>query len=82
MPDAPNGQTRAIYEVVTFELGEMPDGVIGMLLAYATSQEKLSRGELESYVVGMTRDKARELAAALIELANKPPSGKKPATVN
>ena len=82
MPDTAKEQIKTIYEVVTFELGEMPDGTIGMLLAYATSQEKLSRGELESYVVGMTRDKARELAAALIELANKPPSGKKPATVN
>jgi hypothetical protein len=63
----------------TFQIGELPDDDLALLLSYATSQEKLSRSELDSFVIGMTRAKAIELGNELIRQARLPPSGKLPA---
>jgi len=67
-----------IQNLVTFRLGDLPDDGIALLLAYATSQEKLSRGEMESFVIGMTRAKAFELARALQQKSGMAPDARKP----
>ena len=67
-----------IHSLATFQLGELPDGYIALLLAYATSQEKLSKGEMESFVVGLSREQAKRLGDALIKDAAAPPSGAAP----
>jgi hypothetical protein len=61
-----------LESLVTFQLGEMGEG-IALVLAYATSQEKLGKGEMESFAIGMTREKAGELGRALVEIAGKAP---------
>jgi hypothetical protein len=47
---------------------------VALLLAYATSPEKLSRHEMESLVIGMTRQKAIEFGNALARHASAPPA--------
>jgi hypothetical protein len=69
---APNDEVT-VQNLVTFQLGDFPDGGIALLLAYATSQERLSRGEMDSFVIGMTREKAGELGTALLEKAGAAP---------
>jgi hypothetical protein len=44
-----------------------------LLLGYATSQEKLSRGEIDSFLIGLTRAKAAELGRALLERSGMDP---------
>lgn len=66
-----------IQNLVMFQLGDLPDGAIALLLAYATSQEKLSRREMDSFVIGMTREKAVALATALLEKAGAAPRGRR-----
>jgi hypothetical protein len=61
-----------LESLVTFQLGEMGEG-IALVLAYATSQGKLGRGEMETFAIGMTREKAAELGRALVEIADKAP---------
>ena len=63
-----------IQNLVTFQLGDLPDDSIALLLAYATSPEKLSRREMESFVIGMTRDVAANLADALKQKLVSPPT--------
>jgi len=61
-----------LESLVTFQLGEMEEG-IALVLAYATSQKKLRKGEMETFAIGMTREKAAELGSALVEIAGKTP---------
>ena len=70
-----------IQNLVTYQFGNLPDDGVALLLAYATSPEKLSRREMELFVIGMTREKAIELGNALVRHASaaagpekKPPS--------
>jgi hypothetical protein len=62
-----------LHNLVMFQFGDLPDDGIALLLAYATSQKKLSRGEMETFVIGMTRAKAAELGAALLEISGTTP---------
>lgn len=71
-----------IHSLATFQLGELPEGYIALLLGYATSQEKLSRGEMESFVIGLSRDQAKRLADALLKHSEEIPSGKPPTQHN
>ena len=73
-----NDDPGTFHSLATFQLGELPDGYIALLLAYATSQEKLSRGEMESFVVGLSVDQAKQLGDALLKHAAAPPSGRLP----
>lgn len=70
-----------IEELVTFQLGNLDGGAIALLLAYATSPEKLAKRDMESFVIGLSREKARELGRALTKKASEPTrsSGPKPA---
>lgn len=61
-----------IYEMQTFSLGETPDGFVVLLLGYATSQEKLSRREMESFAIAISPEKATALANALLSRNGKP----------
>jgi hypothetical protein len=54
------------------------DQVMTSLLGYATSQEKLSRGEIDSFVIGLTRAKAAELGRALLERSGMDPAPREP----
>jgi hypothetical protein len=67
-----------VHSMATFQLGVLPGDYIALLLAYATSQEKLSRGELESFVIGLSRDQAKRLAGALLRQAEAPPTDARP----
>jgi len=67
-----------IENLVTFQIGELSEDGIALVLAYAANQEKLSRGEMESFAIGMTRAKASELGNALLEIAGKARSSEAP----
>ena len=67
-----------IQNLVTFRLGELPNDCIALLLGYATSQEKLSRGEIDSFVIGLTRANAAELGHALLERSGMDPAPREP----
>ena len=71
---------HTIKNLVAFQLGELPDGDLALLLEYAMSQGKLSRPELKSFLIGMSREEAIELATVLLEQARRPLSGKLPTT--
>jgi hypothetical protein len=72
-----------IQNLVTYRFGDLPDDGVALLLAYATSPEKLSRHEMESFVIGMTREKAIELGSALVRHASAVPDPeRKPPTSN
>jgi hypothetical protein len=72
-----------IQNLVMYRFGDLPDDGIAVLLAYATTPEKLSRREMESFVIGMTRQKAIELGNALVRHASAPPGPeRKPPTLN
>jgi hypothetical protein len=49
-----------LENLVTFQLGDM-EGGIALVLGYATNPEKLSKGEINTFAIGMTRQKAAEL---------------------
>jgi hypothetical protein len=66
-----------IENLVTFQFGDLPHDGIALLLGYATSQEKLSRGEIESFVIGMTRVKAAELGQALLQKSGMTPESQR-----
>jgi hypothetical protein len=61
-----------LENLVTFQLGDMESG-IALVLGYATSPEKLSKGEMDAFAIGMTREKAAELGRALVEITDKAP---------
>ncbi len=61
-----------LESLVTFQLGEMEEG-IALVLAYVTSQEKRGKDEMDTFAIGMTREKAAELGRALIEITDKAP---------
>ena len=69
-----------VYELRAFEIGELPDGCLSLLLGYPTSQEKLANNEMESFVIAVSRERAIEFATALLQVANSPPPplGKRP----
>jgi hypothetical protein len=72
-----------IQNLVTYQFGDLPDDGVALLLAYATSPEKRSRHEMESFVTGMTREKATELGNALVwHASSAPASEKKPPSFN
>jgi hypothetical protein len=72
-----------IQNLVTYRFGDLPDDGVALLLAYATSPEKLSRHEMESFVIAMTREKAIELGSALVRHASAAPDPeRKPPTSN
>jgi hypothetical protein len=71
-------QEITVEELQTFQIGELPNGFLVVALGYATSQEKLSRGEMESFVIAMSRKRAIELGNALLATAKAPPSGAQP----
>jgi hypothetical protein len=50
---------------VRYEIGELPDGNIGLRLTYATSLEKFDKGELETAAFAIERSQASELATTL-----------------
>jgi hypothetical protein len=62
-----------VQNLVTYRFGDLPDDGVALLLAYATSPEKLARYEMESFVIGMTREKAIELGNALVRHASAAP---------
>jgi hypothetical protein len=66
-----------IQNLVTYRFGDLPDDGVALLLAYATSPEKLSRHEMESFVIGMTREKAIELGSALVRHASAAPGSRR-----
>jgi hypothetical protein len=66
-----------LESLVTFQLGEMEEG-IALVLAYATGQKKLRKGEMETFAIGMTREKAAELGRALVEIVGKAPGTGRP----
>jgi hypothetical protein len=68
---------QILQNLVMYQFGDLPDDGVALLLAYATSPEKLSRLELESFVIGMTRQKAIELGNALVRHASAPPDPEK-----
>ncbi len=70
--------SSTIHSLATFKIGELPGGYLALLLAYATSQEKLASGEMESVVIGLDRELATELGEALIRESKKPASGAAP----
>lgn len=72
MVNAMAGREITLEDLVTFQLGEMGEG-IALVLAYATSGEKLRKGEMETFAIGMTQEKAAELGRALVEIAGKAP---------
>jgi hypothetical protein len=61
-----------LENLVTFQLGDMEGGIV-LVLGYATSAEKRSKGEMDSFAIGMTREKAAELGRALVEITDKAP---------
>ena len=61
-----------LENLVTFQLGDM-EGGIALVLGYATSPEKLSKGEMDTFAIGMTREKAAELGRALVEITDRAP---------
>jgi hypothetical protein len=72
-----------VQNLVKYQFGDLPDDGVALLLAYATSPEKLSRHEMESFVIGMTREKAIELGSALVRHASAAPDPeRKPPTSN
>jgi hypothetical protein len=76
-------ESQIIENLVTFSFGDLPDDGVALLLAYATSPEKLSRHEMESFVIGMTRQKAIELGNALVRHASATPDPqRKPPALN
>ena len=62
-----------IQNLVMYRFGDLPADGVALLLAYATTPEKLSRREMESFVIGMTRQKAIELGNALVRHASSTP---------
>ena len=52
---ADNDDSSIIQNLVMYRFGDLPDDGVALLLAYATTPEKLSRREMESFVIGMTR---------------------------
>jgi hypothetical protein len=70
--------TVSLPNLVTFNVGELPEDGIALLLGYSTSQEELSRREIPTIVFGMTREQAAQLGSALVAIAGKPPSGDPP----
>ena len=66
-----------LENLVTFQLGDM-EGGIALVLGYATSPEKLSKGEMDTFAIGMTREKAAELGRALVEITDKAPVARGP----
>ena len=50
-----------IQNLATFDIGHLPDDHLALLLAYATTPERLARNEMESVVVGLSHDMARRL---------------------
>ena len=66
-----------LENLVTFQLGDM-EGGIALVLGYATSPEKLSKGEMDTFAIGMTRQKAAELGRALLEITDKTPATRGP----
>jgi hypothetical protein len=72
-----------VQNLVKYQFGDLPDNGVALLLAYATSPEKLGRHEMESFVIGMTREKAIELGSALVRHASAAPDPeRKPPTSN
>ena len=61
-----------LESLLTFQLGDM-EGGIALVLGYATSPEKLSKGEMDTFAIGMTREKAAELGRALVEITDRAP---------
>ena len=64
---ADKDDSSIIQNPVTYRFGDLPDDGVALLLAYATTPEKLSRREMESFVIGMTRqrgDRAWERAGS------------------
>jgi hypothetical protein len=43
------------------------------LFGYATSPEKLPKGAMDTFAIGVTREKAAELGRALVEITDKAP---------
>jgi len=66
-----------LESLVTFQLGDMESG-IALVLGYATSPEKLSKGEVDTFAIGMTREEAAELGRALVEITDKAPVTRAP----
>ena len=81
MADDDQNDDGIIQELVTFRFADLPDDGVVLLLAYATSPEKLSRREMESFLIGMTRQRAIELGNALVQHASAAPDPEmKPST--
>lgn len=69
-----------IHSLAAFQFANLPEGYVAMMLAYATNQEKLSKREFETFVIGLSREDAKALGDALIKFAATPPTGAAPTT--
>ena len=78
---ADKDDSSIIQNLVMYRFGDLPDDGVALLLAYATTPEKLSRREMESFLIGMTRQRAMELGNALVQHASAAPDPEmKPST--
>lgn len=66
-----------LENLLTFQLGDM-EGSIVLVLGYEPSAEKLSKGQMETFAIGMTREKAEELGRALVEITDRAPVTRAP----
>ena len=61
-----------VQNMVTYQVGHLGDDEVLLALGFATSQEKIPDLDIEWFQIGMTRDRAVELAAALLRVAREP----------
>jgi hypothetical protein len=67
-----------IHNLAYFAFGELPGDAMALLLGYATSPEKLAKKEIDTFVIGMTREKSAELGRALLLASAAPSEGGAP----
>lgn len=70
---SPDEENMEFLSVITFDIGNLPGGDIGLRLHYATSQEKLDTREWEWHPYVMGRETAISLAKALLRATGELP---------
>lgn len=73
-----NDEPRTLPNLATFQFGELSQGRLALLLAYATNMHRPSKRVLEAFVIGTSRHEAKLLADSLMRFAAEPPSGRLP----
>ena len=61
-----------VHNMVTYEVGHLGDDSVLLAVGFAPSQEKIPTLDTGWFQIGMTRDRAVELAAALLRVAREP----------